>query len=244
MILKEESVTLATPSGPMVTYLYRPAVEGRYPGIVLFSEIFQRTGPIGRTAAILAGHGFLVAVPEIFHELEAPGAVLAYDAAGAARGNQDKVGKTVAAYDADAGAALDFLETHPAGTGKLGAFGVCIGGHLSFRAAMNEKVRAAACFYPTDIHEGSLGLGGDDSLARAASIRGELLMVFGRQDPHVPAEGRARIHARLEETGVVYGWHEVNAQHAFLRDEGARYDPALALAGYRMAVELFHRRLS
>src|SRR5215470_12352409 len=218
MILKEESVTLATPSGPMVTYVNRPVAEGRYPGIVLFSEIFQRTGPIGRTAAILAGHGFLVAVPEIFHELEAPGAVLAYDTAGAA---------------------VDFLEAHPAGTGKVGAFGVCIGGHLSFRAAMNEKVLAAACFYPTDIHEGSLGLGGDDSLARAGGIRGELLMVFGRQDPHVPAEGRTKIRARLEEAGLVYTWHEVNAQHAFLRDEGARYDPALALAGYRTAIELF-----
>ena len=63
MILQEESVTLATPTGPMVTYLYRPVADGRYAGIVLFSEIFQRTGPIGRTAAILAGHGFLVAVP-------------------------------------------------------------------------------------------------------------------------------------------------------------------------------------
>ena len=244
MILKEESVTLATPSGPMVTYFYRPAAEGRYPGLVLFSEIFQRTGPIGRPAAILAGHGFLVAVPEIFHEFEAPGAVLAYDAAGAARGNHDKVAKAVAAYDADARAALDYLETHPGGTGKLGAFGVCIGGHLSFRAAMDERVRAAACFYPTDIHESSLGLGGDDSLARAGAIRGELLMVFGRQDPHVPAEGRARIHARLDEAGVLFSWHEVNAQHAFLRDEGPRYDPALALAGYLRAVELFHRRLA
>src|SRR6516162_2658230 len=31
-----------------------------------------------------------------------------------------------------------------------------------------------------------------------------------------------------EETGVFYQWHEFNAQHAFLRDEGPRYDPALA----------------
>ena len=227
----------------MVTYLYRPVGAGRHPGVVLFSEIFQRTGPIGRTAAMLAGHGLVVAVPEIFHELEAPGTALAYDAAGAARGNHDKVAKPVSAYDADAGVVLDFLEAHAACTGRLGAFGVCIGGHLSFRAAMNEKVRAAVCFYPTDIHEGSLGQGGDDSLARAASIRGELLMVFGRQDPHVPTEGRAKIQRRLNEVGVVHTWHEWNAQHAFLRDEGARYDPALALVGYRMAIDLFQRRL-
>jgi carboxymethylenebutenolidase len=243
MILQEETVTLATPTGPMLTYVYRPVAEGRYPGLLLFSEIFQRTGPIKRAAALLAGHGFVVAAPEIFHELEAPGAELAYDAAGAERGNRDKVAKPVAAYDADARAVLAFLAAHPAGTGALGAIGVCIGGHLAFRAALNEDVRAAACFYPTDLHKGTLGLGGDDSLARAAAIRGELLMVFGRQDPHVPADGRALIQRRLTEADVRFTWHELNGQHAFLRDEGPRYDPELALTCWRLAIDLFRSRL-
>src|SRR5438445_8080543 len=111
MILQEDApVDIATPSGPMRTYVYRPVAPGRYPGLVFFSEIFQRTGPIKRTAALLAGHGFVVAVPEIFHELETPGAELAYDQAGADRGNADKIGKPVAAYDADARAALRYLE--------------------------------------------------------------------------------------------------------------------------------------
>src|SRR5689334_24013335 len=65
MILQEETTDLGTPSGPMRTYLYRPVAPGRYPGLLLFSEIFQRTGPIKRVAALLAGHGFVVAVPEI-----------------------------------------------------------------------------------------------------------------------------------------------------------------------------------
>src|SRR6185436_11827498 len=129
MILQEETVDLATPSGAMRTYVYRPVAAGRHPGLVLFSEIFQRTGPIHRIAAILAGHGFVVAVPEIFHELEAPGTVLAYDAAGTARGNDDKVGKPVSAYDHDAGAVIAYLRSRPECTGAVGAIGVCIGGH-------------------------------------------------------------------------------------------------------------------
>lgn len=36
------------------------------------------TGPIRRTAAMIAGHGYVVAVPEVYHELEATGAVLDY----------------------------------------------------------------------------------------------------------------------------------------------------------------------
>ncbi len=92
-IKDDEVIDLETPVGPMRTYVLRPVAEGRYPGLVLFSEIFQVTGPIRRTAAMLAGHGFVVAVPEIFHELEKPGTVLPYDQAGADRGNADKIGK-------------------------------------------------------------------------------------------------------------------------------------------------------
>ena len=243
MILAESSVDLSTPSGPMRTYVYRPVAPGRWPGLVLFSEIYQRTGPIARMAAMLAGHGHVVAVPEIFHELEPPGCVLAYDTAGADKGNQNKVGKPIGAYDADARSVLGFLATHPNCTGKRGVIGICIGGHLSFRAAMNPEVLAAVCFYATDIHKGSLGSGGDDSLARAAEIKGELQMIWGRQDPHIPAEGRARIGQRLNEAGVSFTWHEVNGAHAFLRDEGPRYDPALALTCLRLAIDLFKRKL-
>src|ERR1700684_4199008 len=110
MILQEEQIDLPTPTGPMRTYVYRPVARGRYPGLVLFSEIFQRTGPIKRTAAFLAGHGFVVAVPEIFHELEPAGAELASDQAGADKGNADKIGKAVSAYDADARAVLAHLQ--------------------------------------------------------------------------------------------------------------------------------------
>jgi carboxymethylenebutenolidase len=112
---------------------------------------------------------------------------------------------------------------------------------LAFRCALDPRVRAAACFYATDLHKGSLGLGGDDSLARAAEISGELMMVWGRQDPHVPDDARAQIQARLREAKRNFTWHEHNAAHAFLRDEGPRYDPALALLSYRMIIDLFTR---
>jgi carboxymethylenebutenolidase len=241
MILEQSSVDLSTSAGPMRAYLYTPKAAGPRPGVVLFSEIFQRTGPIGRMAAMLAGHGFVVAVPEIFHELEPAGTVLGYDQVGADAGNRHKVGKTIARYDEDARVTLDYLAAHPACDGKLLTMGVCIGGHLAFRCAFDRRVRAAACFYATDLHQGSLGQGGDDSLARAAEIEGELLMVWGRQDPHVPDAGRAKIQARLREAERRFTWHEFNAAHAFLRDEGPRYDPALALLSYRLVLDLFGR---
>lgn len=245
MILKDdESVDLSTLFGPMRTYVFRPAAEGRYPGLLLFSEIFQMTGPIRRTAALLAGNGFVVAVPEIYHELEPAGTVLPYDTAGADRGNAHKTTKELAGYDSDARAALDYLKAHPHCTGHLGVMGICIGGHLAFRAAMNPDVRAAACFYATDIHKRGLGKDlNDDTLDRIGEIQGEMLMIWGRQDPHVPREGRRLIYNAMNDADLLLQWHEFNAAHAFLRDEGARYDPAAAHICYTMALELFHRKL-
>jgi len=245
MVIRDgDPCDIATPTGPMRTFVFRPVAPGRYPGIVLYSEIFQATGPVRRLAAMVAGQGYIVAVPEIYHEFEPAGTVLAYDQAGAERGNALKTTKELAAYDSDARAVLDYLKAHPSCTGKLGAMGICIGGHLAFRAAMNADVLATACFYATDIHKGSLGKGmADDSLARVADIKGELLMIWGRQDPHIPAEGRARIYAALSSAGSHFCWHEWNAAHAFMRDEGPRYDPALAHICYGLCCELFHRKL-
>jgi carboxymethylenebutenolidase len=245
MIIKDsEFVELQTPTGPMRTSVFRPQAEGRYPGILLYPEIFQTTEPIRRMAALLAGHGYVVAVPEIWHEFEPAGCVLAYDQAGADRGNALKMEKELRGMDGDSRAVLDHLKTHPNCTGKLGTLGICIGGHLSFRAAaMNPDVLAAVCFYATDLQHETFSKTGNDTLARAKDIQGELLMFWGRQDPHVSLEGRKKIYNTLCEVNANFTWHEVNAQHAFLRDEGHRYDPALAMQCYQIALELFHRKL-
>jgi carboxymethylenebutenolidase len=250
-ISDHEFTDLHTPSGPMRTFAFRPTAAGRYPGIVLFSEIFQATGPIRRTAAWLAGHGFVVAVPDIFHEFEPAGSALSYDSAGADRGNWCKINKPLAAYDADARAVIDYLNSHPNCTGKIGSLGICIGGHLNFRCAMNSEILASVSFYATDIHRDDsvprgLGAGmADDSLERArrGDIKGELLMIWGRQDPHIPFAGRTQVREALETSKTNYQWLEFNAAHAFLRDEGPRYNPVLAQQTMGIALELFKRKL-
>jgi carboxymethylenebutenolidase len=248
MIVHESFQDLTTPSGPMRTYAYAPVVpDGRPrcdPGLVMYSEIFQQTPPVRRLALQFASLGYLVMVPEVYHAHEPPGTVLAYDDAGKARGNSYKQVIPLAAFDADAAAVRAALRAHPACNGRLGAVGICLGGHLAFRAALHPEVGAAACFYPTDLHTGALGAGGGaDSLARAGEVRGELLLVFGRQDPHVAADGRRRIYDALDRAGVWFTWHEFNAAHAFLRDEGERYDPAAAHLCLDLAADLFRRCL-
>lgn len=246
MIVKtDETVDLPVPGLPPVRlHLFRPVADGRFPGVVLFSEIYQVTDPIRRLAAFVAGLGHVVAVPEVYHDYEPPGTVLRYDQAGTDRGNALKTTKPVAAFDADSKAILAWLGEQPTCTGALATMGVCLGGHLAYRAALDPSVLAAACFYATDIHSSTLGSGkADDSLARMGELRAEALFVWGRQDPHVPFAGRQLIRDRLEAAGAAYEWHEFNAAHAFMRDEGPRYDPALFLEGVSLVKALFSRTL-
>jgi dienelactone hydrolase len=86
----------------MRLHLFRPAAAERYSGILLYCctrESYQIAGPIRRIAAFLAGLGYLVAAPEVYHEFEKPGAVLAYDAAGTDRGNELKSTTELSAFD-------------------------------------------------------------------------------------------------------------------------------------------------
>ena len=224
----------------MRVHLFAPDGEGCYPGLIFYSEIFQATGPIRRMAAALAGEGYLVAVPEVYHEFEPLGTVLAYDAEGSARGNSLKTEKEIASYDEDTDVTVKFLLGSRSCTGRIASFGVCLGGHLAVRAGLHPDVSAVAAFYPTDLHTGNLGRGKcDDTLERVPSIKASLLFVFGRQDPHIPLEGRRKVLGVLDEAGLDYEWHEFNAAHAFLRDEGPRYNPALA----RVAMALLLRFL-
>ena len=123
-------------------------------------------------------------------------------------------------------------------------------------APMPPQCRAS----PPDRTQAALSATGDDSLARCGEIKGELLMIWGRQvrgvraargvarslaqravtnarrvtgtlaasrrpshayagpsqDPHVPLEGRAKIHAALTAAGTNFQWLELNGQHAFM----------------------------
>src|ERR1700712_4685451 len=109
IVAEHEYVDLATPNGSMRTHIVRPAAPGRYPGILLYSEIFQVTAPIHRTAVQLAGHGYVVAVPEIDRRFGPPGTVFKYAQAGSDRGNDLKTTKELQAYDDDARAVLAHL---------------------------------------------------------------------------------------------------------------------------------------
>lgn len=245
MQIKTESVDIEVAGKPMCAFVATPTGEGPYPGIVLFSDIFQLSEPQRRACARLAGYGFVVAAHEIFHRVLPASTVLKQDDEGRGRGMQAQLATPVAHFDEDCRAVLGYLQQHPqVAAGHIGAGGFCIGGHLAFRAALQPEVKATVCFYPTWLHNGKLGLGEQaDSLDRAAEIGGELLIIFGTRDPLIPAEGREAVNAALRQAQVKFTTRLFEADHGFIRDDRAAYDPECADRAWSEAVAFYRQVL-
>lgn len=219
------------PASKIRTYFAAPRGGERVPGLLLYSDIFQLTPSTLRAAARFAGYGFAVMVPEIYARRVPAGTAWAFDDDGRERGMAAAKATPVADFDADARSVIAALAAHPrVDPQRLGTVGFCIGGHLAFRAALAPEIRAAVCYYPTGLHNGALGLDADaGSLLQASETdMGRVHLVFGTEDQHVPAEARALILERLREGGVDPQVSTFPAEHAFMRDEGPRYDPVAA----------------
>lgn len=251
MLIEESFHDVKTSFGTtMRLFVYHPKTVAncpiKFPGVVVYSEIYQVTGPVSRFAKDIAGQGYIVVCPSIYHNFESHEA-LGYDTEGTDKGNQYKITKPLLSYDEDNSLAIDYLLSLDSCNGNIGATGMCLGGHLAFRAALDSRVLAAVCFFATDVHNHALGQGqADDSLARCGDIKGELLMIFGCKDNHVPLEGRDLIRSELRKAQVDMTFIEINdAQHAFVRDEMSkgRYDPAITKNCMEWLFELFGRKL-
>lgn len=243
MLITTQHVEITVDGSPMKMLVCAPKAETKVPGILFYSDIFQLTGPMVRACQRLAGYGFVVAAPEIYHRLEAPGLAIPFDDNGRTRGMENAAKTPVKDFDADCRAALDSLSNHPqVAVGKIGAAGFCIGGHLAFRAALQADVRGTVCFYPTGVHNGKLGQDDDaGTFERFKEISGELLIVFGTLDPHVPAEGRAKIVRGLEQAGTLFEVKLYPAEHAFMRDEGPRYDSEITDQAWAEMISFYRR---
>ncbi|KAF4581981.1 carboxymethylenebutenolidase [Ophiocordyceps camponoti-floridani] len=245
----------------MRIFLFHPVIPGyshaRFPGVALFSEIYQVTGPVARFARQIAGQGYVVAAPSSFHDFAGP-EPFRYDVADTDRGNRFKVEKTLASYDADSKATIDCLVALPNCTGLIGATGMCLGGHLAVRAALDARVSACVSYFATDIHSRTLGPhsspdsspsgppSSSHTIDRLSEIKAEVALIFGVKDTHVPDAGRDLIRAKFRDAAIVFSFYEVAwAQHAFIRDElsKGRYDPAVSKVCFELLLELFGRVL-
>jgi carboxymethylenebutenolidase len=239
MLIQNEFVDVAGKAGVVRCAVARPSAAGRFPLLLCFGDIFGNSEPHLRVLRRLAGHGYVVVSPEPWARFLPAGTVLDFDKDRQAALDAQAKGDGAAA-DADRRSVIDhFQKLSHVDDAAVFASGFCYGGHLAFRASLDSDVKATACFYGTGIHADKLGGGAVDSLARSKDIKGSLLLVWGRNDPHIPAAGRARIHAALDEAGVRWEPRLYDADHAFARDVGPRYDPGATDSAIAEALKLF-----
>ncbi|MBD0261768.1 MAG: dienelactone hydrolase family protein [Tolypothrix sp. Co-bin9] len=242
MQITKRNVELRVDDSLMRVYIAAPSSPGNYPGIIFYSDIYQLGGAMIRLANYLAGYGYVVAAPEIFHRTEPVGLVISPDDIGRMRGNDNARRTAIAHYDADCRAVIEFLKAESSvSSDKIGTLGFCIGGHLAFRAAFESEIKAAACCYPTGIPSGKLGKGIADTIKRVSEIKGEILMVFGTLDPHIPEADRQILIKALENGGIPHEVFLYEAEHTFMRDDGYRYDSAATTSAWSEIVAFFER---
>jgi carboxymethylenebutenolidase len=220
----------AADGGRYDAYLALPPA-GRGPGLLLLQEIFGVNRHIRAVAEQYALDGFVVLAPDVFWR-EAPRVDLGYEGADRERAMQLLASADRARIAADLATSVDALRARPECSGRIGAFGYCMGGRLAYLAAAGGGVDAASCFY---------GGGIQDQLGIADRVRCPIQFHYGARDSHIPMAAVDRVKAAFARPTAEL--HVYDAEHGFNCWERASYHaPSSALAHAR-TLELFARTL-
>jgi carboxymethylenebutenolidase len=193
-----EMIEFTRPDGKKAPGYYAPAPAGTTnpPGVVMLEEWWGITDYIKKTADQLAAAGFRVLVPDLF------------------RGRTAAIGDEAnhlmegldfgdAATQDTRGAAQYLLAT---GSLKVGVIGFCMGGALTFLAAMYDpEFSAAVVFYGYPPPEaGDVG-----------QIKIPIQGHWALRDGFFNIEGVNKIAARLQAAKVAHEFHTYDAEHGF-----------------------------
>lgn len=233
----------------MAAYVARPEGEGPWPGVIVLMEIFGVNRHIRSVTDRIASQGYVTVAPNYYHRtteyLE-----LGYTDEAMAEGREHKDLTTAENLMADVRACLDYLKSRPdvappdeSRKHRFGCVGFCFGGHVAYLAAMLPEVRATASFYGGGIATMTPG-GGPPTVSRTGEISGEIIALFGDEDPLVPLSDVETIKTALAENGVN---HEVvvypGTGHGFFCDARESYHPEAAADAWDRVTDLFARNL-
>ncbi len=225
--------------------LARPKGGGRRPAVLVFMEIFGINSHIRDVTERVAREGYAALAPDYFHRT-GPGIELGYDEQGFARGMELLNGLRADEMIQDVGDAIAWLRGRPDVRGdRIGALGFCIGGHMTYLAACEAELLAAASFYGGGI-AAPKGPGGQAStLGRSEKIRGRILCLFGEKDSFIPQGQVEAIKAALAKARVA---HEIvvypGADHGFFCDQRATYQEKAAQDAWERVTRLFREELA
>jgi carboxymethylenebutenolidase len=221
-----ECVTLKAADGfELSAYVARPEGEP-IAGLVLVQEIFGVNAHIRSVADGYAKDGFLVVAPALFDRMER-GVELGYEGADMQRAmtfvpklNPEKSLEDVAA-------SIEFAQT---ATGKkVGVIGYCFGGTMAWLAAARLRPAVAVGYY-----------GGHIANYAAEKPAAPVMLHFGRQDTHIPAEAIEKVHAAHPEVEIF--WYD--AGHGFNCDARGSYNAEAAHEARERSLNFLKKHLA
>jgi len=244
MDVTSERLTIPVGNASMGAYLARPTSGGPHPGVVVFMEVFGVNGHIRAVTDRIAGEGYVALAPDVFHRT-APGIELTYDEQGLGRGIELMGQCTASEAMADTKAAIAALQARSDVGGRgIGALGFCFGGHLTYLAACELPIAAAASYYGGGVAVGAPGNEAPPTIARTSKITGRIACFFGADDPYIPAEQAEAVQKALTDAAVrsevvIYP----GVGHGFNCDERGDYNQAAAGDAWLRTTTLFREEL-
>ncbi len=244
MEIKTGWVNLDVGGSKMRAWLAQPAKEGSYPGVLVIQEIFGVNSHIRDVAERIAKEGYVALAPEMFHRT-APNMELGYEQKDFGKGLEHMGKANLKDISADLQAAKSYLAQVPAARGKkTGCIGFCFGGHVTYIAACDLHVDAAASFYGGGIAVGSPG-GGSPTVERTKNIKGKILCLFGGKDAYIAPDQVKKIEDELKAHKIA---HEVvtypAADHGFFCDQRGTYNADAAKDAWEKVKKLFREKLA
>ena len=223
-------VTYPSPDGhgEVRGYLVRPAkAEGKVPAVVVVHENRGLNPYIEDVARRVAKAGFVALAPDGLTSL---GGYPGNDDAG--RELQSKVDPVKLMNDFFA--AIDWMKTHEASTGRVGITGFCYGGGVANAAAVAfPDLGGAVPFY-----------GRQPEAADVAKIKAPLLLHYAALDERVNA-GWPDYEAALKAAGTRYeAYIYEGVNHGFHNDSTPRYDEAAAELAWGRTIAFFKANLA
>ncbi len=214
--------------GEVRGYLVRPAkAEGKVPAVVVVHENRGLNPYIEDVARRVAKAGFVALAPD---GLSSVGGYPGNDDAG--RELQSKVDPVKLMNDFFA--AVDWMKTHEASTGRVGITGFCYGGGVANAAAVAfPDLAGAVPFY-----------GRQPDAADVAKIKAPLLIHYAGLDERVNA-GWPDYEAALKAAGTRYeAFIYDGVNHGFHNDSTPRYDEAAAELAWTRTIDFFKANLA
>ena len=244
MEILTERVRIPVGDADMGAYVARPEGGGRRAAVIVFMEIFGVNEHIRDVAERVAREGYVALAPDFFHRT-GPGLELGYDDAAMQEGMGHLMRLSADGMIADARAAVAHLQDRPDVDGeRIGCMGFCIGGHMTYLAACETGVKAAASYYGGGIAVEPAPGGGAATVSRTPKIRGRIHCYFGARDAMIPPDQVEAIRRALGDAGVRHEVHVYDdADHGFHCDRRASYHEASARDAWGHTLRLFREEL-